>query len=416
MRSRRLLRRTLIFTAITVAIWLHLRSTTTTTTSSPHRPNPTTPDTLPHPGRVFIASNHWNSAPILPLWLASIKTLILALGPSNVFFSTSSNGSRDKTPALLREFEAWLVEHGVAHRIEITSETHADLIADGAGKDAGNGYGEDQGKPGSGWVWTSRKRWERRRIPYLAGLRNGVLGPLWDGTAGGGWERVLFLNDVIFEAEDAMRLLGTNNGSYAAACALDFSKPHRLYDTFATRDSNGNPPATGHFPYFFPSASRDVLLHPELSRNIIPVKSCWNGMVAFDAGPFLPARDGMLRFRGTDDSLAQKRVEASECCLIHADNPLSRSKGVFINAGVKVAYNKKAWAGIKSGAGEKVGWGEWLDGMWKNWVGPRGSGVMGRMREWVDDGVELREERREEGVGCLVEEMQVLVRNGWVHV
>lgn len=46
----------------------------------------------------------------------------------------------------------------------------------------------------------------------------------------------------------------------------------------------------------------------------------------FDVAPFYSG----LECRGIDDSLAQKHVEASECCLIHVDNELSgeEAKGV----------------------------------------------------------------------------------------
>jgi hypothetical protein len=53
-------------------------------------------------------------------------------------------------------------------------------------------------------------------------------------------------------------------------------------------------------------------------------------MVVFDAAPFYggPGDDGHikapLRFRGISDSLAKYHLEASECCLIHFDNPLTR--------------------------------------------------------------------------------------------
>lgn len=61
------------------------------------------------------------------------------------------------------------------------------------------------------------------------------------------------------------------------------------------------------------------------------------GIVAMSAAPFydsiLP-----LRFRGVQDSLAYEHIEGSECCLIHADNRLSSSLGVWINPNVRVGY------------------------------------------------------------------------------
>lgn len=55
--------------------------------------------------------------------------------------------------------------------------------------------------------------------------------------------------------------------------------------------------------------------------------------VAMDASAFY---DQNLTFRGIPDDLASLHLEGSECCLIHADNPLSHSKGVFLNPNVRV--------------------------------------------------------------------------------
>jgi hypothetical protein len=56
------------------------------------------------------------------------------------------------------------------------------------------------------------------RIEYLAAVRNLVLTPL---VTHGGYERVLFSNDVFLTAESAVELLRTNGGAYDMACALD---------------------------------------------------------------------------------------------------------------------------------------------------------------------------------------------------
>lgn len=74
--------------------------------------------------------------------------------------------------------------------------------------------------------------------------------------------------------DDVIRLLDTNDGVYAAACSLDFSKPPLYYDTFALRDSNGDEHVMQKWPYFRSAASRNALL----ALSPVPVKSCWNGM------------------------------------------------------------------------------------------------------------------------------------------
>lgn len=83
-------------------------------------------------------------------------------------------------------------------------------------------------------------------------------------------------SDVTYagQAEDVFRLLHTNNGEYAAACAMDFAKAPKFYDTFALRDAEGEEAIMQNWPYFRARASRDAI-----KRNRpVPVVSCWNGM------------------------------------------------------------------------------------------------------------------------------------------
>jgi hypothetical protein len=109
----------------------------------------------------------------------------------------------------------------VAREVVLDPTTHADEIA------------HPPAVSGNGWIRTPRGRVERRRIPYLARLRE-LAG---NGTA---FDFVLFLGDVVFKAQDVIALINTNNGDYAAARALDFIKPPRYYDTFALRASEGH--------------------------------------------------------------------------------------------------------------------------------------------------------------------------------
>lgn len=62
-------------------------------------------------------------------------------------------------------------------------------------------------------------------------------------------------------------------------------------------------------------------------------------MVAFNATAFLPPHS--LRFRSIADDLAWYRVEASERCIVHYDNPLTATEGVWVNPRVRVAYDEK---------------------------------------------------------------------------
>lgn len=157
---------------------------------------PPLPDPLPIPttftlGRVFIASNHWNSESILRShWSDAVVSLITAIGVDNVYFSLYESGSWDDTKAALRDLDKRLEEMGVERTVILENESHADVIAR-------RPTGDEQG-----WVMTSSGRKELRRIPYLAGVRNRVLEPL--ETLNATFDRVLFLNDVIFTVKSPL--------------------------------------------------------------------------------------------------------------------------------------------------------------------------------------------------------------------
>ncbi|KAL8808933.1 MAG: hypothetical protein Q9200_003880 [Gallowayella weberi] len=199
------------------------------------------------------------------------------------------------------------------------------------------------------------------------------------------------------------------SGDFAAACSLDFLKPPHFYDTFALRDAEGHEAVTSTFPYFRAKASRTAII----SGQAVPVKSCWNGIVAFDARPFYHPTS--LCFRGIPDSLAQYHLEASECCLIHADNPLPNTHGVWLNPSVKVGYTAEAYRKIHT----DVTWSSAVFGIWKHrllrWAkltGFKAWRVNSRIRKWRRN----FEAENEPGHHCMINEMQVLVANGWAHV
>lgn len=126
-----------------------------------------------------------------------------------------------------------------------------------------------------------------------------------------------------------------------------------------------------------------------------------------------------LRFRGVPDSLALHHLEGSECCLIHADNPLSKTLGVYVNPRVRVGYNLPAYeATHPSSASSWVTAADIFFGLWinrvKRWtrVSFEGWVVRKRIAAWQKDD----EARHEPGVFCLINEQQVLAENGWAHV
>lgn len=125
-----------------------------------------------------------------------------------------------------------------------------------------------------------------------------------------------------------------------------------------------------------------------------------------------------LQFRGVEDSLAEFHVEGSECCLIHADNPVSRTRGVFLNPNVRVGYNPEAYEKVHT-PGSWLSLSEIYLGLWKNRLARRlttpwfkESHVRNRVRNWEKQG----EDREEPGQFCLINEMQIIVHNGWKHL
>lgn len=119
--------------------------------------------------------------------------------------SIYESNSQDETPALLSAFSQRLDAHGVQHRV--LSDT----------TDRWWPYGTSP-----------------ERIGFLADARNKAMEPLQSPDAGvrlrdyDSFTKVLFLNDVLFTWESAVRLLGTRldddgaDGDYDLACGLDF--------------------------------------------------------------------------------------------------------------------------------------------------------------------------------------------------
>ncbi|KAG0648023.1 hypothetical protein D0Z07_5770 [Hyphodiscus hymeniophilus] len=398
------------------------------TLPSPVRTTPEGYSKLPSQ-RIFIASINRNSEYMLRMsWSAALLDLVKHLGPENVYVSVVESGSQDHTKEALTDLRGELDTLGVKNTIFLG----IDVLQQAAELLDVPVEGEDR----TGWIFSGRGKtgWEVRRIPYLANLRNQAMEPLLAMSPETRFDKVLWINDVVFTTEDVTTLLATNQGSYAAACSLDFSRPvtpQIYYDTFALRDSLGHKTATLTYPYFYSASSLSALR----SNSPVPVKSCWNGMIAMDSAPFYSSPP--LRFRGTTDDLAKEHVEGSECCLVHADNwRLGAEKGVWLNPNVRVSYNLTTYENVNPGAGREGSpgvegrqtWpGKWeaVGGIWRNrrarWFGwvrdwSEATVVRGRVRRWIEKGKVLGEEREERGAVCLVNEMQVLFENGWQHV
>ena len=279
----------------------------------------------PENQKIFIAASIYDEGGHLlgGDWGEAVLKLLDILGNRNVFLSIYENESGDPAEvAQIRFGRKVQCQHSLVYDKEFSMD-EVDTITLPNGSE------------------------RTKRIAYLAEVRNRALLPLMGKQREIKYDRLLFLNDVIFDPIEAAQLLLSTNldaqgqASYRAACAVDFINPFKFYDTFATRDLQGYSMGVPFFPWFTDSGNsisrQDVLA----GRDAVRVKSCWGGMVAFDAKPFQAAQP--LRFRATGDLY----WDASECCLIHADlmksvtiNEEGSYIGVYINPFVRVAYGK----------------------------------------------------------------------------
>ena len=276
-------------------------------------------------------------------WAENVLELIQMLGPKNVFLSIYVN---DSGPEASKALEA--LERRVPCDHSLVFEDHLNFddlphvtLPDG----------------------TKRVK----RIEYLAEVRNRALRPIESSNTI--FDKLLYLNDVVFHPIDATQLLFLTNTvvegetNYRAACAVDFINPFKFYDTFATRDIEGYSMGLPFFPWF--AANGDEQSHQDVldGKDAVRVRSCWGGMVAFDA-QFFQKRPGLshevetaghqspanltvpYRFRAEKDQY----WDASECCLIHADiqSPEPGNSGIYMNPFVRVAYDTRtlSWLGF----------------------------------------------------------------------
>ncbi|KAG2362915.1 cryptococcal mannosyltransferase 1-domain-containing protein [Suillus spraguei] len=178
--------------------------------------------------KIFIAALFYNNELVIPYWHNSLITAIHYLGPDNVFVSIVESHSTDSSPELLQQLDADLALMGVSRRILTGDET------------------------------ISRPEYlgGRERIEFLAATRNRALEPLMEG----GYDKVVFSNDIFIEPETLVELLETNDGNYDMACGLDFGH-FGAYDMWVLRDRQ---------------AKLATDYHAMQTDSPAPVFSCWN--------------------------------------------------------------------------------------------------------------------------------------------
>ncbi|KAJ7757620.1 cryptococcal mannosyltransferase 1-domain-containing protein [Mycena metata] len=202
--------------------------------------------------KVFVAVMFNNNIDILPYWIKEFTKVIYYLGSDNVFISIVEGNSWDGTAEMLDDWKGTLDGLGVRHRILTRDKT----VTRPADMSTGPG-----------------------RIQFLSDTRNLALAPLVEH---GGYDVVLFSNDVLIEAESVVELLKTKNGEWDMVCGLDMGR-WGLYDAWVIRDRLGRL-VSSLWPYFLEDAGMEAVMHDEPA----PVFTCWNGIVAFRADPMLP--------------------------------------------------------------------------------------------------------------------------------
>eukprot|EP00898_Chlorokybus_atmophyticus_P004490 jgi/Chlat1/5041/Chrsp329S00830 len=198
--------------------------------------------------RVYIAINLHENEKVLGHSITQIMRVLSVVDRKNSFVSIFESGSQDSTPALLTMFKWFLTSMRVAHQV----------------------------------VGSTMVRGKRQRIDFLADVRNRALDPLFASNTT--YDKVLFLNDVFFCAEDALVLL-LHNAHIASGFDIHSieweSNRVRYYDTWVGRDIDGAPFDAA--PPFSHLASQQARLQAGLP---VQVHCTWNGMAALDAALF----------------------------------------------------------------------------------------------------------------------------------
>lgn len=241
--------------------------------------------------RYYIAANLYNNENILPTWIYEINRFIDYTGKENIYISIVENKSTDKTKKILSKWKSDLDKKGVNNNIKI-------------------GFKENI------------KKENDERITYLSFLRNEVLSDLYKNN---NFTKIIFLNDILFVAEDIINIVSTNQENYDMVCAFDY-EGIGLYDIWVSRDINGKV-LSPLYPYFQDNKSINLLNKMEP----IPVYTCWNGLVVFNSDPFYRNN---ISFRHSKNN----ECYSSECFLIAHDLSLLGYNKIYMNPKIKVAY------------------------------------------------------------------------------
>lgn len=289
----------------------------------------------PYSEKVFIAAALYEEKGHLTsgAWGRAVLQLIDLLGPDNVYLSVYEDNPDLKTKQSMKQFREKVNCNStiIYEDLDLSTLPHTTLPT-----------GEERLK----------------RIAFLADVRNRALAPIDNIPVK--FDKILFLNDVIFDPIEATQLLfatnidSTGRANYAGACAVDFINPFKFYDRFATRGYELDITGIPFFPWFT-SANTATSRNDVLSgTDAVRVRSCWGGMVAYEARWF---QDQTPAGSPKNESATERPVrfrydkgtfwESSECCLINADlqyresgQALPSDARIYMNPFIRVAYDE----------------------------------------------------------------------------
>ena len=268
--------------------------------------------------KYYITAMIANTEKIINSYIIEMKKLIHYLGKENVIVSIVENGdSKDNTREYLEQFQKYLKKNDIINRFYLEHEI------------------ED---PRENDIIFEQNLQYYYRIKYFSKLRNRCFELLYDLPDIDFYNtKVIFFNDIIFEYENIINLLATNNEDYDAVCGLDFYDC--FYDSWVSIDLSAY--SLKHdFPFFVNKEGQDLLINHKPIR----VFSCWNGVIAFSAAPL---KDKNLQFRYELDEEKESNYTLysdqsynfeSECTYFHIDLFSLGYTKKFINPDVRVAY------------------------------------------------------------------------------
>ncbi|TPX45146.1 hypothetical protein SeMB42_g01591 [Synchytrium endobioticum] len=182
------------------------------------------------------------------------------------------------------------------------------------------------------------------RIEFLAEVRNRVLDPLQELWATGErFDRVVFLNDVIFCAEDIVELVYQSMMQNASiACGLDYDIANKIgepgfYDTWVARDINGLEFKKHPWDFFVPDMESAAKLATGLP---FQVQCCYNGAAVYATEPLATQKAAFRRSKkGTECS-------ASECSLMCNDLAALGYVRAMVVPRVRFAYDHLTYGAV----------------------------------------------------------------------